>query len=247
MSRSGLRLNKKWNTLIISKTFHLRETEQFTFIASHDLQEPLLTLTNFTRLFQQEYGGKIDGDGNKYIEFISGSAKRMSALVKGLLDYSLLGKDSVGSILDCNKIVGEALSDLTGLIRESNAIITVNELPAIYGYQTEIKLLFQNLITNSIKFRRGDVCPEIKISAENHEKEWVFSIEDNGIGIDGKNKEKIFILFKQMHNRNEFAGTGIGLAHCKKIVELHGGKIWVKSTPGAGSIFIFSIPKQLGV
>jgi signal transduction histidine kinase/ligand-binding sensor protein len=224
--------------------FHLKEIEQFTYIASHDLQEPLRTLTSFTQLIQEEYAGKLDEDCNKYIEYISNSAGRMSSLVKALLDYSLLGKTSVMTVVDCNKIVADVIADMDDSIKQSNAGITVQELPLVDGYYTELRLLFQNLITNSIKFQKKDNRPEIKISAESMGSDWVFRVEDNGIGIEGKDKEKIFIIFKQMHNRNEYSGMGIGLAHCKKIIELHGGKIWVESTPGIGSIFIFSIPKR---
>ena len=222
--------------------FHLNEVEQFTFIASHDLQEPLLTLTNFTRLIQEEYAGKLDDDGNKYIEFIYGAANRMKELVTELLFYSLLGKESAKSDVDCNKAVGEVISDLSDVIKASNASITEQELPRLIAYKTEMSLLFQHLINNAIKFRKKDIRPEIKISAERFEKEWKFAIEDNGIGIKEQDKETIFIIFKQMHKCKEYEGTGIGLAHCKKIVELHGGKIWVESTKDVGSTFRFTIP-----
>jgi len=224
--------------------FHLKEIEQFTFIASHDLQEPLLTLNNYTRLVRDEYAGKLDEDGNKYIEFISGSADRMSTLVKGLLDYALLGKESVPVMVDCNKIVRELQSELADAITTSNAGITMQDLPWIKGYEAELKILFRNLLTNAIKFRNKENKPEITISSENQEKEWIFKIGDNGIGIDEKDREKIFVIFKQMFNRNEYEGTGIGLAHSKKIVEMHGGRIWVESNPGKGSIFVFTIPKM---
>jgi len=194
--------------------FHLEEIEQFTYIASHDLQEPLRTLTNFTQLIKEEYSGKLDDDGNKYIEFISKSADRMRALVTDILEYSLLGKESVLTIVDTNKIVGEVLSDLADSIKESNAEITVKELPVVSGYTTELRLLFQNLIVNAIKFQKKKVPPKIIISAESQPKEWIFSVEDNGIGINQKNNEKIFVFFKRMHNRNDYEGTGIGLSHC---------------------------------
>ncbi len=222
--------------------FKNQEWEQFTFITSHDLQEPLLTLTNFTKIIQQEYTGKLDADGDKCIEFISSSANRMSILIKGLLDYSLLGKESVLTMVDCNKLVGEVLAELSGTITETGAVIILRELPAFHGFEREIKILFHHLVDNAIKFRKTNVPPEIKISATSNEKEIVFSITDNGIGLEENNREKIFTIFKQMHNRTDYQGTGIGLAHCKKIVELHGGKIWVESKPGAGSSFFFSIP-----
>ncbi|MFZ4520432.1 MAG: CHASE domain-containing protein [Bacteroidales bacterium] len=222
--------------------FHLKEIEQFIFIASHDLQEPLVSLTNFTKLIREEYAGKLDDDGNKSIEFISSSAKRMKELIKGLLDYSILGKESKIERIDCNELVVEVLSDLGESINVSGAKITIDKMPVIYGYATEMRLLLQNLIHNAIKFRKENIPPEIEISAKRVENEWCFSVSDNGIGIAEKNLEKIFIIFKRMHNRNEYGGTGIGLAHCKKIVELHGGQISVESALGFGSTFRFTIP-----
>ena len=222
--------------------FHTREIEQFTYIASHDLQEPLRTLTNFAQLIQEDYAGKLDDDGNKYIDFIYSSAGRMRELVKGLLEYSLLGKERVMTMVDCNKIIGEVISDMADTIQSSKAEITVQELPLLNGYETELRLLFQNLIKNAIKFHKKEIHPEIKISAERRQDEWIFTMKDNGIGIEENDREKIFIIFRRLHNRSEYEGTGIGLAHCKKIAELHGGKIWVESTPGDGSNFIFTIP-----
>ena len=224
--------------------FHIKEIEQLTYIASHDLQEPLRTLTNFAQLFREDYAGKMDENGNKYIDFIFNSATRMRSLVTGLLDYSLLGQKSIMTMVDCNKIIREILSDMSDSINLNGAKITVYELPVLNCYETEMRLLFQNLIQNAIKFRKPKVLPEIKISAEDSKNEWVFALEDNGIGIEKKDKDKIFNIFQRTHNRSEFEGSGIGLAHCKKIVELHGGKIWVEPAPGAGSIFIFTIPKR---
>jgi signal transduction histidine kinase len=222
--------------------FHLSEVEQFSYIASHDLQEPLRTLTTYTQLINEEYAGKLDADGNKYIEFIAGSASRMRTLVTALLEYSLLGKESVMTIVDCNRVISDVLADMADSIERSNANIRFEKLPVLNGFETELRQLFQNLINNAVKFRKKEVHPEIKISAETLPDAWQFSIEDNGIGIAEKDKEKVFTIFKRMHNRNEYEGTGIGLAHCKKIVEMHGGKIWVESTPGQGSRFIFTIP-----
>jgi light-regulated signal transduction histidine kinase (bacteriophytochrome) len=161
-----------------------------------------------------------------------------------LLEYALLGKESVRSLVDCNKLVNEVLLDLSDASIGSNAAITVHSLPAVNGFATELRLLFQNLIYNAINFRKKDVRPEITITVENQEKEWLFSIVDNGTGIKGQDKEKVFIIFKRMHRQKEYPGTGIGLAHCKKIVELHHGRIWVDSTPGVGSTFMFTIPKR---
>jgi PAS domain S-box-containing protein len=225
-------------------TFHLSELEQFSYVSNHDLQEPLRTLSQFTQLFNEKYAGKLDEEGNKYVDFIHKSAVRMKLLVKDLLEYSLLGKESVKTLVDCNKIIDAVLSDLDDSIRASNAKITTQELPVFSGYETEMRQLFQNLIGNAIKYQKQDNRPEIHISAESREKEWIFSIKDNGIGIDQKHFEKIFIIFQRLHNRNEYDGTGIGLANCRKVVGMHGGRIWVASTPGEGSVFMFTIPKQ---
>ncbi|MCX6268093.1 MAG: PAS domain S-box protein [Bacteroidetes bacterium] len=223
--------------------FRVSELEQFSYVSNHDLQEPLRSLIQFTQLLTEKCAGTLDEEGLKYIEFISRSAVRMSALVKDLLEYSLLGKESVKTIVDCNKIVDAVLGDLDDSIKGSSAKLTVQELPTFIAFETELRLLFQNLLVNAIKYQKKDIIPEINISAESREKEWLFSIRDNGIGMDEKYNEKIFIIFQRLHNRNQYEGTGIGLAHCKKIVEMHGGKIWVQSTPGAGSVFMFTIPK----
>jgi PAS domain S-box-containing protein len=222
-------------------TFHLSELEQFSYVSNHDLQEPLRTLNQFTQLFQEKYAGTLDEEGEKYIEFISKSATRMKALVKDLLEYSLLGKESLRTKVDCNMIVEAILSDLDDSIKASRTKLTVQKLPTVLGYETELRLLFQNLIGNAIKYQKKDALPEIHISAESQEKDWLFSIRDNGIGIEQKYFEKVFIIFQRLHNRNEYVGTGIGLAHCKKVVEMHGGRIWVESTPGLGSTFMFTI------
>ncbi len=231
-------------TLNKELTFHLSELEQFSYVSNHDLQEPLRTLSQFTLLFNEKYAGKLDEEGNRYLDFISKSAVRMSTLVRDLLEYSLLGKESVKTLVDCNRIVDAVLSDLDDSIKADNTKITVQELPVFTGYETEMRQLFQNLIGNAIKYQKPGNCPEIHISAENHDKEWIFSIRDNGIGIEQKYFEKIFIIFQRLHNRNEYDGTGIGLANCRKVVGLHGGKIWVESTPGEGSNFMFTIPRQ---
>ena len=248
-------LNENLENRIAERTLQLENTnkelavrmdviEQFTYIASHDLQEPLRTFTNFAQLIREDYADKLDADGNKYIDFIYNAADRMRELVSGLVDFAILGKESILTSVDCNKIVNEVLFDLGNAIKDCDAKITVHELPVLQGYATELRLLFQNLLNNAIKFRKKDAAPEINISVEGGLKEWLFKIEDNGIGIDAKSQDKIFVIFKRMHNRSDYKGAGIGLAHCKKIVELHGGKIWVESTPGRGSIFLFTIPKK---
>lgn len=193
-----------------------KELEQFTYIASHDLQEPLRSLISFSELLEKEFIGKLGENGEFYINFISKSSKRMQLLVKGLLDYSRIGREKKLAEIDCNQIIKDVLSDMMITIKESNAEITVSDLPHLKGYETEIRQLFQNLVSNALKFRKKDVAPKIKIFAQKKEDDWLFSVQDNGIGIEENNKQKLFVIFKRFNNREEYEGTGIGLAHCKK-------------------------------
>ena len=202
------------------------------------------SLIQFTSLLNDNYSDKLGEEGKRYIDFISNSAFRMKELVKDLLEYSLLGKESIKTTIDCNKTVETVIFDLNDSINQRSAKITFKELPTIIGYETELRLLFQNLIANALKYQKQGNVPEINISAESFNNEWLFKISDNGIGIDKKHKDKIFIIFQRLHKRSEYEGTGIGLAHCKKVVEMHGGRIWVESTLGVGSNFIFTIPKN---
>lgn len=218
-----------------------KELEQFAYVASHDLQEPLRTISSFVELIRQKYQGKLDADADKYIHYTVQSSDRMKTLIKDLLDYSRLGRERKIQKIDCNVMIKETLADLDRAISESNAQITISDLPVIYGYYTEIKQLFQNLISNSIKFRSKTTIPVIDISSVKTDGHWTFSIKDNGIGIADKYREKIFIIFQRLHTRSEYEGSGIGLAHCKKIVELHEGNIWVNSEEGKGSAFHFTI------
>lgn len=220
-----------------------KELEQFTYITSHDLQEPLRTLVSFTELLEKEFAGKLEGNGDIYIDFISQSSRRMQELVKGLLDYSRIGREKQLVEVDCNQIVKDVLSDMAIALAESKAKISVGNLPKLKGYSTELRQLFQNLISNAVKFRKKDVIPEVKIAVQEEKENWLFSIQDNSIGIDEKDMHKLFVIFKRLNNRDEYEGTGIGLAHCKKIVELHGGTIWAESKLGEGSTFKFTIQK----
>lgn len=220
-----------------------KELEQFTYIASHDLQEPLRTLTSINQLLQDEFKGRLDERADTYLKFINESAKRMQTLVKGLFDYSKIGKLGDLSEIDCNEVLREVLSDISFSVQESNARITVKDLPKLKGYRIEMRQLFQNLIINALKFRNPDKVPEVSISATDLDHEWLFSVTDNGIGIEEKDGEKVFVIFKRLHDRKKYEGTGIGLSNCKKIVELHGGNIWVDSELGKGSTFNFTISK----
>src|ERR1043165_115582 len=218
-----------------------KEMEQFAYIASHDLREPLLTIKNYIDLFSDEYKGKLDGDSDEYLFRISRAASRMDELMKGLLDYSRLRKMKELQPVDCNEVLKQVMADLNLLIDNTQAVITSGELPVLKTYPLEIKQLFQNLLTNALKFRKKETNPHISITANKQNGVWTFKFADNGIGIEATDHEKIFGLFQRLHNRNQYQGSGIGLAYCKKIVELHHGTIWVKSEPGVGSEFYFTI------
>jgi PAS domain S-box-containing protein len=221
------------------------ELEQFTYITSHDLQEPLLTLMSFSELLLEEYSHNLNDEAKLYIEFINKSAIRMRSLVRGLMEYARIGKRDEVKEMDCNRVVNDILNDLSLTIYNAQAEITVKKLPKIRGYETYIRLLFQNLISNAIKFSKENTKPKIKIKCSETEKEWKFSVKDNGIGIDGKYIDQVFIIFKRLNNDSAYQGYGIGLAHCKKIVDLHNGEIHVKSTLNSGSTFSFTISKNI--
>ena len=218
-----------------------KELEQFAYVASHDMQEPLRTTSSFVELLQQQYHGKLDEKADKYLTFIAQSSDRMKVLIKDLLDYSRIGRKKELNSVDCNLILKEVIADLEVAIKESNAEIKTGNMPVVEGYTTELKQLFQNLIINAVKFKSPGIKPEIEINANKINNCWEFTCKDNGIGIDQQHQERIFMIFQRLHTRSEYEGSGIGLAHCKKIVELHGGKIWVKSIPGRGSSFYFTI------
>ncbi|MDD5408715.1 MAG: PAS domain S-box protein [Candidatus Omnitrophica bacterium] len=221
--------------------------EQFAYVASHDLQEPLRTMASYSQLLERRYKDKLDKDANEFIDFIVDAAGRMQRLITDLLAYSRLRHmESSGDFVDCNKVLSRVLMATKQAIAESNASVTFDNLPVIKGHEINLVQLFQNLIGNAIKFCGKNEC-RVHISAKKNAGEWLFSVEDNGIGIEPQYQEKIFMIFQRLHKKDEYAGTGIGLAICKKIVENHGGKIWVESELGKGSTFYFTIPDERGL
>jgi signal transduction histidine kinase len=234
------------NQMTEQLTISNEELSQFAHIASHDLQEPLRTVSNYAELLQKKYQGRIDDGADKYLESIQNATRRMQRLIRDILEYSTIGYDKKTNRIDCNLVVEEVLKDMKILIAETNATIEPGKLPLISGYN-ELRILFQNLITNAIKFRKKEIPLIVKILAADKGDHWLFTVSDNGIGIEKKYYDRIFVIFQRLHSNKEFAGTGIGLAQCKKIVELHKGRIYVDSEPGAGSSFYFTIPKMIGV
>ena len=218
-----------------------KELEQFTYIASHDLQEPLRTISNFCGLLNKSEALKQDNLTQKYLDFMNSATRRMQNLIKCLLDYSRLGKEMNYELVDTNLLLDEVKEDLRSAIADNKATISFDHLPQVNGLKTELRLLFQNLISNAIKFKRPDQAPHIQITASPQNEAWEFCVKDNGIGIDSTYHKKIFQIFQQLNSDSRFDGHGIGLSHCKKIIEHHGGKIWVESELKKGSQFYFTI------
>ncbi|HKO23820.1 MAG TPA: ATP-binding protein [Chloroflexota bacterium] len=218
------------------------ELEQFAYVASHDLQEPLRMISSYIQLLQRRYQGQLDAKADTFIGFAVDGVTRMQRLINDLLAYSRVGTHGAPLVpTDCGEVVAGAIAALGAPIAETGARVIYGELPTVLGDATQLGQLFQNLIGNALKFCTG-VTPEIMISAERAGGEWLFRVCDNGIGIDPAYAERIFIIFQRLHSREEYPGTGIGLAICKKIVERHGGRIWVESQPGQGATFTFSLP-----
>jgi len=219
------------------------ELEQFAYVASHDLQEPLRMVASYCQLLQRRYKDKLDGDANEFIGFAVEGANRMQRLINDLLGYSRTGRSGGNpENFRATDALKTALANLQGAISESSAKIEFGDLPMIRADRTQIAQLFQNLLGNAIKFRRDGVSPLIRVGAAAEGSFWRFTVEDNGIGIEKDYLDRVFLIFQRLHERNKYPGTGIGLAIAKKVIEHHGGRIWIESTPGQGSKFNFTLP-----
>ena len=240
-------LNEDLEKRVLDRTLELRRSnedlEQFAYVASHDLQEPLRMITNYLQLLRQRYKDKLDAGADDFIGFALDGSKRMHQLIHDLLTYSRVGTHGKEFVpTDCAQALANALANLRVAIEESRAEITHDPLPTVKGDEVQLMQLFQNLIGNAVKFR-GEAVPKIHLGVQRSGAEWEFSVRDNGIGIAPEDFQRIFVVFQRLHSREKYPGTGIGLSVCKKIVERHGGRIWVESKPGQGTTFHFTLPQ----
>ena len=237
---NAIRVTEKLNDALSAKN---QQLDHFAYVASHDLQEPLRTVSNYLEIYQEDFPERIEGEAIMYFEFINSAVDRMRNLISGLLSFSRLGTSGEVEQIDLNETISKIKDDFSAIVEERGITIESDPLPTMEGYRIEIKQLFQNLISNAIKFTKSTVQPHIKISFEETENFYNFHIKDNGIGIPDKDFSKIFDMFSRLHSTKDYEGQGIGLAFCKKIVELHHGNIWVTSEFGKGSTIHFTIRK----
>jgi light-regulated signal transduction histidine kinase (bacteriophytochrome) len=223
------------------------ELEQFAYVASHDLQEPLRKVASFCQLLQQRYGGQLDDRADQYIGFAVDGAQRMQDLINDLLAFSRVGRvENPHTEVDCDALLARVRTDLERAIDDSGATVEASGLPTVRGDAGLLRIVFQNLVANAIKFR-DEAAPVVRIDAEREDACWRFRVSDNGIGIDPEYAERIFVLFQRLHPRTQYEGTGIGLAMCRKIVEYHGGRMWLdpeQAAAGGGSTFYFTLPAE---
>ncbi len=219
-----------------------KDLEQFASVASHDLKEPLHMVSSYVQLLARKYGGRLDEKADRYIGFAVEGVTRMEKLIEGLLAYSRIGRVARSERLDSSEVFRQALSNLSAAIRESGAVITCDELPPVQGDEIQLLQLFQNILGNAVKYRKAGTAPRVHVSAQAEGDMQRFSVRDNGIGIEPRNYERVFQIFQRLHSYDTYAGAGIGLAVCKRIVERHHGRIWIESAPGSGSTFFFTVP-----
>jgi light-regulated signal transduction histidine kinase (bacteriophytochrome) len=221
----------------------LVEVERFAYVAAHDLKEPIRSIVSFSQLLKRRHGAALGEEAHEYLAFIINEALRLSTLVTDLLDYSRCEDEGMAvTELDSAETVDEVLTSLRAAIAQKGAEIVVGPLPRLRADSGQLRQVFQNLVTNALKFSRPEVPPRITIDAERADAAWRFKVGDNGIGIDAQYTDYIFEMFRRLHTRDKYSGTGIGLAICKRAVENHGGRIWLHSVPGEGSTFFFTIP-----
>lgn len=221
-----------------------QDLDQFAYLTSHDLQEPLRTVANLSEFLARRYREQLDDEGLTSVRRVSDAVERMQQLIGDVLQHSRLGRSVQMQTIELRSLLDAVLQDMSVTIAEHEARINIGPMPTLVGRASEIRLLFQNLIGNALKFKKADVSPQVDISAEEQAKEWRFAVTDNGIGIDPSEFRRIFYIFQRLHPRTQYKGTGIGLAHCRRIVETHGGKIWVESLPNQGSTFFFTLAKS---
>ncbi|HEX7306024.1 sensor histidine kinase [Lentzea sp.] len=239
------RIVQELETLAAAKTELQRsnsELEQFAYVASHDLQEPLRKVASFCQLLQRRYGGQLDDRADQYIDFAVDGAKRMQGLINDLLAFSRVGRlTREQTVIDLNEVVRQVVDSFSERIEETRALVVAEDLPSVRGEATLLSAVFQNLISNALKFR-GSSDPVVNIGAERDGDMWKFTVHDNGIGIEPEYADRIFVIFQRLHPKDAYPGTGIGLAMCRKIVEYHGGTIWLKTDVDSGTSFQFTLP-----
>ena len=221
------------------------DLEQFAYVASHDLQEPLRMVSSYMQLFSRRFKDQVDPEAARYIEYAVEGAKRMQSLISGLLEYSRVGREEQSQLIDSNKALQLAIANLQSVITESDAKIEFTNLPKVVCDLTQLVQVFQNLIGNAIKFRPANGVPRISVQCAREGSEWKFSVSDNGIGIEKRHSDRIFVIFQRLHTRGDYPGTGLGLSICRKVIDRHGGRIWVESTVDYGSTFYFTLPVSI--
>ncbi|KAA9346718.1 sensor histidine kinase [Larkinella humicola] len=248
----GLRTSKEYDRELSYRQLAMQELtrsnqelQQFAYIASHDLQSPLKTIANYLSLLESKHGDQLDPDARRLVGVSTAAAERMRNLINDLLDFSRVGSDVALQHVDLQELVNEILEEQQAEIQATGAVVDLGTLPTIMGHRTDLKQLFQNLLSNALKYRRPDVAPRVSIQVTDEGNQYRFAIRDNGIGIDRQYFERVFQIFQRLHGRNQYSGTGIGLATCKKVIDIYGGQIWIDSTVGQGTTFYFTIPKVI--